>query len=188
MADRRQQKWELQPGEELVWSGRPCAEKEYGRADWLLVPLFGALLAVCTLFGMFIVFSVVRFGFSAGRLGSILLWLAASAFAVYGYFFRFAVKRRAKSNVTYAVTSFCRVMILDGKINRVQTVDRGEVRDAYISESDQNGVGTIYFGRRPLGSFFHNTGLDIPEGIGVQRALFDVADCATVLKKMKRGR
>ena len=60
--------------------------------------------------------------------------------------------------------------------------------EAYISEQDRNGVGTIYLGRKHLGNLLDNTGLDFwGGGIGLEAALFDIPDCERVLKLIKRS-
>ena len=41
-----QKKAQPTEGEELIWTGSPCEEKEYGRADWVLVPVSTLLLAL----------------------------------------------------------------------------------------------------------------------------------------------
>ena len=86
-----QKKAQLREGEELIWTGSPCEEKEYGRADWVLVPVSTLLLALSALCGV----------------------------SIYAYFLRFAYKRRVKADLSYGMTNQHRVLVRDAAEERL---------------------------------------------------------------------
>lgn len=189
MAKLKNLQMELRADEDMLWTGCPCENKEYGKIDRVLLPVFALLLAICTFYAVLVVFSILRFGFSINQAFQIVLLLLAGGYAVYGYFFRFAAKRGAKQGVAYGVTSSGRVLIRDGATNRVRSIEGAQLRKAYVSERGRYGYGTIYLGRKRFGNLFDNTGLDFwGGGIGAQAALFDIPECDKVLKLIKGTR
>ena len=69
----------------------------------------------------------------------------------------------------------------------VRFSNKRQMKDAWISEIDKNGVGTIYFGRRDLSNLLDNTGMTIfgPDE-GVHAAMYDVENCKKVFKLITR--
>ena len=138
-----QKKAQLREGEELIWTGSPCEEKEYGRADWVLVPVSTLLLALSALYATLTVHAVLRVGFSAAHGIALLLALALCGVSIYAYFLRFAYKRRVKADLSYGVTNQHRVLVRDAAEERLYVFEGEELRRAFISEVDRCGIGTI---------------------------------------------
>lgn len=177
---------QLREGETLVWAGAPCENKNYGKADWFLLPLSAVLLAVSTLFAVQTVHAILAAGFSAARIASLILLLIVGGLTVYSYFFRFAVKRRSKADLVYGITSQGRVLIRDTDARKMYEFDRDQLKDARITEIDRKGTGTIYLKKKTPGNCLDNTGLDfLGKGNGRTIALFDVEDCKKVYKLIK---
>ena len=183
---KRSTRPELREGEELVWTGVPCEDKEYNRADRVLMPVSLVALAVSTLFAVSLVVSIVRGGFSAYHIVACLLLIALGGLSVYCWFLRFAAKRRIKSDLIYGVTNFHRVIIKDQGTHEVFEYDERELRKAFVSECDKHGIGTIYLHETDRGNLLDNTGLDILGlNTGLHEALFDIPDCKKVLKLIR---
>ena len=182
----KQARPQLYEGETLIWTGSPCEDKDYGKIDWILLPISALLLAVSALFGTVVVFSILRRGFSVRHLIELLLLLCVGGFAVYSYFLRFAAKRRIKADLAYGVTSQGRVLIRDNSAQRLIAYEGRQLRDARVTEVDSRGVGTIYLQRRSLGNLFDNTGMEFL-GLkdGSRIALYDVPDCEKVLRLIR---
>lgn len=178
---------EMRPGEELVWAGSPCEDKDYGRIDWLLVPLSVIGLAVSALFAVLLAVWIANFGFEIKSIAALAALLAVGGFSVYGYFFRFAVKRRDKADLVYGVTNQHRVLIRDTAAKRMYELEGKQLKHARITEKNRKGVGTIYLQKKSLGNWLDNTGLDFfGNGKGRQIALFDIPDCEKVFKLIKK--
>lgn len=180
---------QMREGETLVWTGNPVEEKDCGRIDLFLLPFSALLLAVSAAFATMMVFSILRDGFAPRHLAEFILLLCVGGFAVYSYFLRFAVKRRAKADLAYGVTSCGRVLIRDSAAPKPFIFEAKQLRDAYVSEVDSHGIGTIYLQRKGPGHLLDNTGLDfLGLRSGAHIALYDVADCEKVLKLIKGRR
>lgn len=174
---------QLYEGETLLWTGSPCEEKDYGKIDWILLPLSALLLAISALFGSVVVFSIVHGGFAVIHLVQLLLLACVGGLAAYSYFFRFEAKRRIKAELVYGVTSRGRVLIRDNYSHRLFIYEGDELSEAHITEVDRHGIGTIYLRPRREGSLLDNTGLEflaMKDGSGV--ALYDVANCEKLLR------
>lgn len=182
-----QKKAQLREGEELIWTGNPCEEKEYCRADWLLVPASTLLLALSALFATLTVHAVLRVGFSVAHGIALLLALALGGVSIYAYFLRFAYKRRVKADLSYGVTNQRRVLIRDAAEERLWVFQGEELRRAFISEVDRHGIGTIYFRPKRPGNFFDNTGLEfLGAKNGTRIAMYDIPDCEKVLRMIRK--
>lgn len=174
---------QLYEGETLLWTGSPCEEKDYGKIDWILLPLSALLLAVSALFGTIVVFSIRRNGFAVIHLVELLLLACVGGLATYSYFFRFEAKRRMKADLVYGVTSRGRVIIRDNAAHRLFVYEGDELRHACVTEVDRHGIGTIYLRPRREGSRLDNTGMEflaLKDGSGI--ALYDVAHCEKLLR------
>ena len=183
-----QKKAQLREGEELIWTGSPCEEKEYGRADWVLVPVSTLLLALSALYATLTVHAVLRVGFSVAHGIALLLALALCGVSIYAYFLRFAYKRRVKADLSYGVTNQHRVLVRDAAEERLYVFEGEELRRAFISEADRRGIGTIYLRPKRLGNFFGNTGLEfLGAKNGTRIAMYDIPNCEKVLHLIQRG-
>ena len=183
-----QKKAQLREGEELIWTGSPCEEKEYGRADWVLVPVSTLLLALSALYATLTVHAVLRVGFSAAHGIALLLALALCGVSIYAYFLRFAYKRRVKADLSYGVTNQHRVLVRDAAEERLYVFEGEELRRAFISEADRCGIGTIYLRPKRFGNFFDNTGLEfLGAKNGTRIAMYDIPNCEKVLRLIQRG-
>ncbi len=180
---------ELRPGEEVVWTGCPSEEKFYGRADRVLVPLSLLALMLSALYAVLMVTSIAWRGFSMHHVIEFILLLIGGGFSVYCYFVRFSTKRQMKADLIYGVTSDGRVFIRDQGARRLYAFEGDQLKDAWISEVDRHGVGTIYLGRRTFANLLDNTGMDLfsPDA-GMHEALYDIPDCKKVYKLIKRAR
>ena len=177
---------QLREGEELIWTGAPCEDKDCGRIDRLLLPVSLVGLILSTLFAVTLVLSVVRRGFAPYHIAGLALLLILGGFSVYSYFLRFGAKRRAKADLVYGVTNQGRVLIRDQAGRRMYEYEGRQLKDAYISEVDRGGVGTIYLKKKRLGNLLDNTGLDfLGLADGARMALYDVPDCKKVLRLIK---
>ena len=173
----------MRDGEELLWTGTPCEDKFYGKADRVLMPVTLIVLGASTFCAALVGASMIKTGFSLEMMIELALLLVIVALSVYGYFVRFIVKHHVKSDLIYGITNQRRLLIRDNTANRVFQFDCRELKDAFISEVDRNGVGTIYLEKKRPGNFLDNTGLDfLGAGDGARIALFDVQDCEKVLK------
>ena len=178
----------LREGEELIWTGAPCEDKDCGRIDRLLLPAALVGLILSAVFAVALAMSVIRGGFAPYHIAGLALLLIMGGFSVYSYFLRFGAKRRAKADLVSGVTNQGRVLICDQAQRRMYEYESSQLRDAYISEIDRGGVGTIYLKKKRLGNLLDNTGLDfLGLADGARMALFDVPDCKRVLRLI-RGR
>ena len=177
---------QLREGEELIWTGAPCEDKDCGRIDRLLLPFSLVGLILSTLFAVTLVLSVIRRGFALYHIAGLALLLILGGFSVYSYFLRFGAKRRAKADLVYGVTNQGRVLIRDQAGRRMYEYEGSQLKGAYISEVDRRGVGTIYLKKKRLGNLLDNTGLDfLGLANGARMALYDVPDCKKVLRLIK---
>ena len=182
-----QKKAQMREGEELIWTGSPCEEKEYCRADWLLVPVSAVLLALSALFATLTVHAVLRTGFSVAHGIALLLALVLGVVSIYAYFLRFAYKRRVKADLSYGVTNQHRVLIRDAAEERLCVFEGSELRQAFVSEVDRRGVGTIYFRPKRPGNFFDNTGLEfLGAKNGTRIAMYDIPNCEKVFRLIQK--
>lgn len=189
MAKQKNIRPHLREEEELIWTGAPCEEKQFGRADRVLLPIAGVALAVSTFYAATMVASILRSGLAFRHVFELLLLLVVGGFAVYGYFLRFSVKRRAKADLVYGVTNLRRVLIRDQASRRMIEFEPSQLKDACISEVDKYGIGTIYLRPRGLGNLLDNTGLDfLGSGEGVHMALFDIPECEKVFRLIRGKR
>ena len=171
---------ELIEGEQLLWTAQPEEYKDYAASDRILLPVSGVLLAVSTLLAVYTGYSVYCYGFKAYHAVSLVIWLILAVFAVYTFFFRYMVKRSAKRRLVYGFTSAGRVMIRDMKTLDIYDYIGEDVEDAYISETDKDGVGTIYLGGKKR--LFDNCGMRFLAGADSDyRALYDVQNAEQVL-------
>lgn len=176
----------LLEGETIVWTGAPCEDKDYNKVDRILLPISLISLIVSALFAATVIFSIVRTGFVPSHIAALLLVLLLGGFSIYSYFFRFAVKRRAKADLVYGVTSLGRVLIREEGRRKMTEFGPDQLADASITEVDKHGVGTIYLTPKRFSNWLDNTGLDfLSMSKGRRQALFDVADCKKVLKLIR---
>ena len=147
---------QLRPGEEVIWTGSPCEDKLYGKIDRALLPVSLVALAGSALYAVLMIASIARFGFSMHHVVQFILLLFAGGFAVYSYFIRFSVKRQMKADLVYGVTNRGRVFIRDQAARQIYEFEGDQLKDAWISEIDKEGVGTIYLGRRYLANLLDN--------------------------------
>jgi hypothetical protein len=171
---------EIAEGEQLIWTSQPETYKDYRIADRILLPLSGVMLAFGTLFGAYTIYSMLCYGFQAYHALSLVLIALIMAAGVYTFFFRFMVKRSNKRRLVYGLTSMGRVLIRDMKTLDIVDYTSDDLEEAYITDMDKNGTGTIYLGEEH--HFFDNTGLNFFAGSDSNFvALYDVADCEKVL-------
>ena len=160
---------QLRQGEEVIWTGSPCEDKLYGKIDRVLLPVSLVALAGSALYAVLMIASIARFGFSMHHV------------------VRFSNKRQMKADLIYGITNYGRVFIRDQAAREIYEFEGDQLKDAWISEIDKNGVGTIYFGRRDLSNLLDNTGMTIfgPDE-GVHAAMYDVENGKKVFKLIKR--
>jgi hypothetical protein len=168
----------LQPGEKILWTGRPDPSRLIGRSDVFLIP-----------------FSLMWGGFAIFWEASVLgagapiffdLWgipfVVAGQFLIWG---RFVYKRWAKRRTVYALTGQ-RALILRGGslqsvfLNQVPTIDQTVRAD---------GSGTIQFGNSPFGfGSWANTGMDFFGQSRAVPAFYDVPEVARVYGLINQAR
>ena len=173
----------LRPGEEMIWTGAPFGAKEHGSIDRFLIPVSCVFLALCTFLSVCLIFSISRAGFHLHHLPETIALLAADAAAIYAYFLRFLVKRNRKADLAYGVTSHGRVLISDNGVMKTFDYECATLENAFISEMDDYGVGTIDLTGKTWINLLDNTGLELP-GLpgGRHSALYDLVDCEKVLR------
>ncbi|MFP4598148.1 MAG: hypothetical protein ACLFVJ_07850 [Persicimonas sp.] len=129
---------ELDPGEELLWAGRPRQGVVFTRLDFFLIP-----------------FSLLWGGFAIAW-ETIVLLHGVWPFAIFGSFFvviglymmigRFFVAARKRAHTYYGLTNE-RVLIISGKrLDKVQS-KRLKQLDEFDLEERRDGNGTIEMGR-----------------------------------------
>lgn len=173
----------LQPGEELLWTGEPVLEKDHGRIDRILIPLFAVLLALAAFFSVWLGLDVAQQGLRIRHLPFALVLMLADALSLYGYFFRFLIKQRVKSDLAYGITNRGRILISDDGVGQTYDFLCADLEHLKVTEIDQYGIGTIYLSEKKPVHLLDNTGLDLPFlSDGRHTALFDIPDCKKVYR------
>lgn len=179
----------LLPGEKLLWTGEPVSEKDHGSVDRILIPFFAVLLAIAAFFSVWLGLEVARSGLRVHHLPFALLLLLADAVSLYGYFFRFFIKRRAKADLAYGITDRGRILISDAATGQTYDFLCADLEHLKVTELDKYGIGTIYLAEKKAVHLLDNTGLDLPFlSNGRHIALFDVKNCKKVYQMILNQR
>ena len=170
----------LQPGERILWTGRPDPSRLIGRFDGFLIP-FSLMWG-----GGAIIWEggVILTG------APVLFWLWGAPFVVVGQYFiwgRFVYKRWDRRRTVYALTNQ-RALILRGGslasvfLNQLPAIHQSVRADGSGSLEFGSSVG--WYGR---GSWA-NTGMDLfAPGTGVP-AFYDIPDVAKVDRLVNQAR
>jgi hypothetical protein len=168
----------MQPGEKVLWTGRPDPSRLFGRGDAYLIPF-------SLMWGGFAIFwEASAIGFGAPSLFA--LW--GIPFVVVGQYFiwgRFVYKRWDRRRTVYAVTNQ-RVLII--RRRSLQSVFLNQL--PVINQSARlDGSGSLEFGSSPgRYGYWANTGMDFfGSGIGVP-AFYDIPDVALVYRLINEAR
>jgi hypothetical protein len=170
----------LQPGEKILWTGRPDPSRLVSRTDAFLIP-----------------FSFMWGGFAIVWEGSVLLtsapiffWLWGIPFVVIGQYLiwgRFLYKRWDRRRTVYALTNQ-RALILRG--GSIQSVFLNQL-PAINQSVRADGSGSIEFGSSPGWNgrgYWANTGMDFfSPGNGVP-AFYDIPEVAKVYRLVNEQR
>lgn len=170
----------LQPQEELLWSGSPDPQKLLNGKDIFLIPfslLWGG-------FSFYWLYSVI----SAGAPVAFVLF--GVPFALLGVFFiagRFWVKRRTNRTTRYAITSRRAIIARDSGAMRDFPLQNQSVSNSV------NGKGThatVTFGNNAGGVFtmWENTGMDALFRMGNSFTFHDVPQPQPMLRALDRAR
>ena len=171
----------LRPGERLLWTGEPIPEKDHGSIDRFLIPLFAVLLAIAAFFSVWLAMDAAQSGLRVHHLPFALVLLLADALSLYGYFFRFLIKRSAKADLAYGITDQGRVLISDAAAGQTYDFLCADLEHLKITEIDKYGIGTLYLAPKKTVHLLDNTGLDLPFlSDGRHIALFDIPNCKKV--------
>lgn len=169
----------LQPGERILWTGRPDPSRLIGRADGFLIP-----------------FSLMWGGFAIVWESGVLLtgaplffWLWGIPFVVVGQYFiwgRFVYKRWDRRRTVYALTN-----------QRAMILGRGSLQSVFLNQlaaihqtARADGSGSLEFGSPGAQGrgYWANTGMDLfAPGSGVP-AFYDIPDLAKVDRLVNEAR
>ena len=136
----------VEPGERLLWQGRPATGIRFQIIDLLAVPLSLIWFGGALYWENIIVTNVLP----QQPLLALLPILFGGYFVLSGlYFFlgRFFDNALIRRTAEYAVTNR-RIMILKGRFSRSLRVIPLKTLDATTLTVHRNGIGTIHFGRR----------------------------------------
>lgn len=138
---------QLDPGEQVVWSGQPRQGVIVRGSDVFLIP-FSFLWCG---FAVFWLISVIR----AEAPIFFILW--GVPFVLIGIYFvigRFIVEARQRASTSYALTTE-RVLIVSGFLSKkVKSLNLKTLNDLSLTENG-NGYGTVIFGaQNPMGAMF----------------------------------
>lgn len=178
---------ELQPDEQLLWSGRPNARRLFTLFDIYLVP-FSLLWGGFAIFWETLVVWSALSRRDAGDIVPILFGLIFVAIGLYMIFGRFIVKRYTRSHTYYAVT--------DRRVLVLSTAFRHTVRSASLKRLPglelsvrRGGRGTVTFGHwGGMSAMYANSGLDWFGWGSGQRplAFYDLDDARSVYELVDR--
>jgi hypothetical protein len=169
----------LQPGEKVLWTGRPDPSRLLARGDAFLIP-FSLMWG-----GFAVVWEASTLAFGA----PVFFWLWGIPFVVVGQYFiwgRFIYKRWDKRRTVYAVTSQ-RAIILRG----------GSIQSVFLNQLpviNQNaridGSGSLEFGNPPPFSYgvWGNTGMEFMTRGRAVPAFYDIPDVANVYRLISQAR
>jgi hypothetical protein len=144
---------ELEPGEMILWRGRPDPRRLFSRSDRYLVPLTIVLAAIC-----FPNLSINSIGLGAAALPILVLYLIAILAAIYLLVGRFVYKRETRACTHYAVS--------DRRILTANTLWGRRFRSQALAGvaaprlESRGPTGSIYFtGGRDVSAWGESTGV-----------------------------
>ena len=143
----------IQPGERLLWEGRPNKRSFLLRGSWWLIPfslLWSALPIYIYASWLYSFFSGTPFSYngsatSQGSLGLLAFIGIFLLIGLYMLFGRFLIAAREADNTYYMLTNH-RVLIQSGAINRIITEYSLKMLGNVELFEYKSGIGTIYFG------------------------------------------
>ena len=177
---------ELQPDEQLLWSGRPNPNRLFTAVDIFLIPF-------SLLWGGFAIFWEVLALTSISRYNSAVWWfpLFGIPFVLLGLYFifgRFLVKRRVKRNTVYAVTDRRVIAITTAFGRSVRSLSMKRLPGLEVS-TRSGRAGTVTFGHwSGLAGLYANTGMEwLAWGMGQRpMAFYDLDDARSVYELVDR--
>jgi hypothetical protein len=134
----------LDPGERLLWSGKPVQGIRLRPADLFLIPF-------SLLWGGFVIFwetmALTMIPRDAGFIGWLfpLFGLPFVGVGLYVIAGRFVVDARARARTYYGVTNQRVMIVTGGRSTRVRSVVLANVQEITLTEH-ANGTGNIHFG------------------------------------------
>jgi hypothetical protein len=170
----------LQPGERILWTGRPDPARLIGRSDALLIP-----------FSLMWGGGAIVWEGGVALTGAPLLFLLWGApFVVVGQYFiwgRFLYKRWDRRRTVYALTNQRALILRGGSLASVFLNQLPAIHQSVRAD----GSGSLEFGSSPgwygRGSWA-NTGMDLfAPGTGVP-AFYDIPDVARVDRLVNQAR
>jgi hypothetical protein len=170
---------ELNPGERLIWTGRPQQGLILRASDWFFIP-FSLLWGGFAIFWEYLVITSGAPGF---------IWLFGIPFilvALYLLFGRFFVDQARRAKTYYAITNE-RVIILSGLMNQeVKTLIIKNLPEINTTRTG-SGSGTITFGpTHPFAWLYTGSGFPDMGRYNISPAFDSIEDVKTVYQIVKR--
>jgi len=159
---------ELEPGEQLLWAGRPYRGWRFHSLDFLLVPLgvlgsVVAVIAAAAAWGHSPAPNAARLGQEAGGLVRTLSALPAISVAASGFYLSFGrliADACRRANTSYGLTPQ-RIIIINGTLRRNVTSIALDNLGHFTFSHHDDGSGTIRFGERSGLRPWHFPGLPV---------------------------
>jgi hypothetical protein len=141
---------EIEPGEVLIWSGKPQRGILFRSIDILMVPFSVFWCVFAIIWEYTAISSALKQGAGPTAFILPLLGIPFVLLALYFVFGRFIMDARRREKTRYGVTDR-RVIIVSGLFGkRVKSLNLGTLTDVSLSERP-DGKGTISFGqKKPL--------------------------------------
>ena len=173
---------ELEPDEQIIWTGQPDTKKLFTRADIFLVPF----TLLWTGMPVFMVTTTRNIPFSI----FMILPLFFIVIGMYITFGRFIVKTYRKKRTIYALTDRRVIEITDTSRRRVKTAVYSRIPNLSYSQG-RSGGGSITFGNENAAvRMYANTGMDFMmlqrEGMPAFYDLEDVAEPLGIIRERMR--
>ena len=169
----------IQPGERLLWEGRPNKRSFMLRGSWWMIPFS---LLVCAIpistfaYWLYSLFSGTAFRSygsptSQGSLGLLVIVGIILLAGMYLLFGRYLIAAREADNTYYMLTNH-RVLIQGGAINRIVTESSLKMLGNIEGFEDKSGIGTIYFGEPIPAQRYRAAGYPLSRYVVYRRLVF----------------
>jgi hypothetical protein len=178
---------ELNPGEQVIWSGQP-------KQGFILRPTDVLMIPISLMWGGFAIFweSAAIAMSLAGKMPfpiSLIFPLFGLPFVLFGLYLifgRFFFDKATRSKTYYALTGE-RIIIISGLRNQnIKSIDFKNLSEVNIS-TKSNGPGTITFGAtHPWGWFYAGGGFPNPGRPNISPSFEMIEDAKTVYQHIKR--
>jgi hypothetical protein len=139
----------IEPGERILWAGRPARGLLLSWSDVLLIPF-------SLMWGGFAIFwelTAIRIG---GPLVSCLWGIPFVAMGLYAIAGRFFADAYRRAHTFYAITSTRAFIVVTGLLRKSTALDLAMQGQIELTET-RSGQGSIYFGHRSISSFLGAT-------------------------------